>query len=83
MEVRRVAKKVRGAMTVEPRSAKPGLSLAEAAQLMKSEDVGSLPVVDDGHLVGVLTDRDIVSGRSPRASIRMRSSSETSPRAAL
>ena len=55
-----MAKKVRGAMTVEPRSAKPGLSLAEAAQLMKSEDVGSLPVVDDGHLVGVLTDRDIV-----------------------
>jgi CBS domain-containing protein len=27
---------------------------------MKSEDVGSLPVVDDGHLVDVLTDRDIV-----------------------
>jgi CBS domain-containing protein len=35
-------------------------SLAEAAQLMKSEDVGSLPVVDDGRLVAMLTDRDIV-----------------------
>ena len=55
-----MAKKVRDAMTVEPRSAEPGLSLAEAAQLMKSEDVGLLPVVDDGHLVAVLTDRDIV-----------------------
>jgi CBS domain-containing protein len=55
-----MGKKVRDAMTVEPRSAELGLSLAEAAQLMKSEDVGSLPVVDDGHLVAVLTDRDIV-----------------------
>ena len=27
---------------------------------MKGEDVGSLPVVDDGHLVAVLTDRDLV-----------------------
>jgi CBS domain-containing protein len=55
-----MAKKVRDAMTVEPRSAEPGLSLAEAARLMKSEDVGSLPVVDDGRLVAMLTDRDIV-----------------------
>jgi len=47
-------------MTVEPRSVESGRSLAEAAQLMKSEDVGSLPVVDDGRLVAMLTDRDIV-----------------------
>ena len=26
---------------------------------MKAEDVGSLPIVDDGQLVGVVTDRDI------------------------
>jgi CBS domain-containing protein len=55
-----MTKKVRDAMTVEPRSVESGLSLAEAAQLMKSEDVGSLPVVDDGRLVAMLTDRDIV-----------------------
>jgi CBS domain-containing protein len=55
-----MAKTVRDAMTVEPRSAEPGLSLAEAARLMKNEDVGSLPVVDDGRLVAMLTDRDIV-----------------------
>ena len=42
-----MAKKVRDVMTAEPRSAEPTLSLVEAAQLMKSEDVGSLPIVDE------------------------------------
>jgi CBS domain-containing protein len=55
-----MAKKVRDAMTPEPRVADPSLSLAEAAQLMKSEDIGSLPIVQEGQLVAVLTDRDIV-----------------------
>lgn len=55
-----MAKKVREVMTSEPRVADPSLSLAEAARLMKSEDVGSLPVVEQGELVAVLTDRDIV-----------------------
>jgi CBS domain-containing protein len=27
---------------------------------MKGEDVGSVPVVDDGRLIGMVTDRDIV-----------------------
>ncbi len=51
-----MAKKVRDAMTAEPRTAEPMLSLAEAAQLMKGEDVGSLPIVEEGRLVAVLTD---------------------------
>ncbi len=55
-----MAKKVRDVMTAEPRSAEPTLSLVEAAQLMKSEDVGSLPIVEEGRLLAVLTDRDIV-----------------------
>lgn len=34
--------------------------LPEAAQIMKEEDVGALPVVqEDGKLMGILTDRDI------------------------
>ena len=60
MEVIEMAKKVRDAMTAEPRSAEPTLSLVEAARLMKSEDVGSLPIVEEGRLIAVLTDRDIV-----------------------
>jgi len=55
-----MAKKVRDAMTAEPRSAEPSQSLVEAAQAMKQEDVGSLPVVEGGRLLAVLTDRDIV-----------------------
>jgi len=55
-----MAKKVRDAMTPEPRVADPSLSLAEAAKLMRSEDIGSLPIVQEGQLVAVLTDRDIV-----------------------
>lgn len=35
-------------------------TLHDAAQVMASADVGSLPVVDAGRLVGVVTDRDIV-----------------------
>jgi CBS domain-containing protein len=55
-----VAKKVRDAMTASVRTAAPTESLADAAKAMKQEDVGSLPVVEDGRLVGVITDRDIV-----------------------
>jgi CBS domain-containing protein len=35
-------------------------SLAEAAYAMLDCDAGFLPVVDEGHLVGVVTDRDLV-----------------------
>ena len=55
-----MAKHVRDAMTAEVRSATPTQSLTEAAEMMKAEDVGSVPVVDDGRLVGIVTDRDIV-----------------------
>jgi CBS domain-containing protein len=55
-----MAKKVRDAMTTQPRSAEPSQSLVAAAQVMKRADIGSLPVVEEGRLVAVLTDRDIV-----------------------
>ncbi|QHL90482.1 CBS domain-containing protein [Sphingomonas changnyeongensis] len=38
----------------------PAVSIAEAARLMAIEDVGALPVVDRGMLIGVVTDRDLV-----------------------
>jgi CBS domain-containing protein len=54
-----MAKNVKDAMTASPRSVGTGDSVVEAARLMRDEDVGSLPVVEDGRVVGIVTDRDI------------------------
>jgi CBS domain-containing protein len=35
-------------------------TLRDAARAMREGDFGSMPVVDDGQLTGILTDRDIV-----------------------
>jgi CBS domain-containing protein len=51
---------VREAMTASPRSIESSESVVQAARLMASEDVGSLPVVDGDALVGMITDRDLV-----------------------
>ena len=56
-----MAKSVREAMTASVSSVSPSQSLADAAEVMKREDVGSVPVVDEGRLVGIVTDRDIVT----------------------
>lgn len=50
---------VRETMSSNPTTVQPDLPVAEAARLMRSKDVGSLPVVDGERLVGVVTDRDI------------------------
>jgi CBS domain-containing protein len=55
-----MGKNVRDAMTSNPRSIEPSTMVADAASLMKSEDVGSLPIVEGDQLVGMVTDRDIV-----------------------
>jgi CBS domain-containing protein len=51
---------VRHAMTAAPQTIDPGMNAADAAAMMRSEDVGALPVVKDGELVGLVTDRDLV-----------------------
>ena len=56
-----MAKNVRDAMTSNPRSIEPSTMIADAANLMKAEDVGSLPIVEGDQLVGMVTDRDIVT----------------------
>jgi len=50
-------------MTSNPRFCLPTDTAFEAAQLMKSEDVGPIPIVTDAEskkLVGIVTDRDLV-----------------------
>jgi CBS domain-containing protein len=56
-----MAKSVRDAMTDDPRSIAASASVVEAARLMQEEHIGSLPITDDEHLVGMLTDRDITT----------------------
>jgi CBS domain-containing protein len=50
---------VRHAMTSNPRSVEASTSAGDVARLLRSEDLGSLPVVDGGRLVGVVTDGDL------------------------
>ena len=47
------------AMTPNVVSVLPDTTLVDAALAMKNLDVGPLPVVEEGCLVGVITDRDI------------------------
>jgi CBS domain-containing protein len=48
-------------MTRDPKTARLDSTLEEIAALMKDEDVGAIPIVDDDkELVGIVTDRDIV-----------------------
>jgi len=55
-----MALSVRDVMTPEVETTTSSQLLQEAARSMKDGDFGSIPVVDDGRLVAVLTDRDIV-----------------------
>jgi CBS domain-containing protein len=47
-------------MTSNVKTATRDQSLREVATMMRDGDMGSVPVVEDGRLVGIVTDRDIV-----------------------
>jgi CBS domain-containing protein len=47
-------------MTRSVTTATREMSLREVAALMRDGDMGSIPVVENGKLVGIVTDRDIV-----------------------
>jgi CBS domain-containing protein len=59
-------------MTKNPKTCAPTDTVYEVAQLMKSEDVGPIPIAgNNGKLEGIITDRDIVlkvvaEGRDPK-----------------
>jgi CBS domain-containing protein len=54
-----MGKSISEVMTSNPRTVGSSTSVLEAARLMKTEDVGSVPILDDERLIGVITDRDI------------------------
>ena len=52
--------KIRDVMTPNPRTVSPNDTIQAAAQIMQAEDTGAVPVVTDGRVLAVVTDRDIV-----------------------
>jgi len=64
-------------MTPNPEYVRPSDPVMKAAQLMKSEDVGPIPIVDDKdgkRLAGIVTDRDlaikvVAEARDPRTTL--------------
>ncbi|MGQ9490456.1 MAG: CBS domain-containing protein [Anaerolineae bacterium] len=48
-------------MTPNPLTIEPSAPIVEAAQLMRNHKIGGLPVVADGHLVGIITETDLLN----------------------
>lgn len=62
---------VQNLMTKNPTTCPETAPVIEAARLMEREGVGSIPVLENGKLVGIVTDRDIAvrvvaGGRDPQ-----------------
>lgn len=47
-------------MTAQVVTAKPSSTISEVARIMEQIESGAVPVVEDGKVVGLITDRDIV-----------------------
>ena len=73
---------LRDVMTPNPVTVQPSATLQEAARIMRDEDTGVVPIVENGRPVGVITDRDIVvravaeGGEAVRRSVRDVASSD-------
>jgi len=68
-------------MTRDVRVASPEMSLRDVGAMMREGDMGAVPVVDGGKLVGIVTDRDIVvravaEGRDPSTPVAEAMTSE-------
>jgi CBS domain-containing protein len=55
-----MAKTVGDVMTSQPTALDAGASVPDAARAMRDRDIGDVLVTQDGLLVGILTDRDVV-----------------------
>jgi CBS domain-containing protein len=70
-----MGKQIRDVMTPGPETIQADRPAAEAAKLMKEADAGMIPVVDNGNLLGTVTDRDIAirlvaEGKDPQTPVR-------------
>jgi len=54
-----MGKTVQEVMSRNVESARPDVTVKEVALIMKQRNIGSLPVIDQQHVSGLITDRDI------------------------
>jgi acetoin utilization protein AcuB len=59
-DVRTLAEQASDLMRADPVTAAPGMTVREAATLLLDHAISSLPVVDDGTLVGIVTTKDML-----------------------
>ena len=52
--------KIADVMTPNPRTVELSDTLQAVAKIMRDEDTGAVPVIEEGRVVGMVTDRDIV-----------------------
>jgi CBS domain-containing protein len=52
--------RLRDVMTPNPRTLDSNATVQDAARIMRDEDTGVVPIVENGRPVGLITDRDIV-----------------------
>jgi len=52
-------KRVRDCMTCDPASVGPNDSLQRVVELLRRRDIRSVPVLEDGRLIGIVSDRDV------------------------
>ena len=68
--------KIKDVMTPNPMVCSPDMNLAAAGELLLEGDCGILPIVDEGRLIGVVTDRDmciaLATRNKPAAQIAVR-----------
>jgi CBS domain-containing protein len=65
-----MARLIRDVMSTKPRCLASSATLAEAARIMRQDDIGDVLVEDNGRMCGIVTDRDIVvrgiaAGKNP------------------
>jgi CBS domain-containing protein len=70
-----MADTIRDVMTGDPKTVDASATVQDAAQLMDSENIGNVLVVENGEVQGIVTDRDIAvrvvaKGNGPDASVR-------------
>jgi CBS domain-containing protein len=79
--------KIGSVMTKEPATAKPDEPLEQVALRMADARVGSLPVVEEGRLVGIVTSYDVLTqlgqppARTPTSNLQVADVMSTAPRA--